>query len=507
MKTKSTSKLENSADLDASSSLKHTYDLTVIGTGPAGLYAAVQGAKLGKKVAIVEKDPRRLGGAWIHTGTLPSKTLRESVASIASIRFHVGADWMLRVTNQLANGSIFQRAQRVSMTEEETIKRHIESNKIKFIQGQAYLEDRYTVRCIREDATCELIHTDKVFIATGSRPRRPSDIPFDGWRVIDSDEILSLQYIPKEMLIFGAGVVGCEYACIFSALGVKVTLVDARSKILQMLDQEIVRELQRSMETLGVKFILGQPLGQMAFDGPRVVAEIGQEKISSDLFVYTAGRVSNTDRLGLERIGVEVNERGAIKVNDCFQTAVHSIYAGGDAIGPPALAATSTEQGRLAIRHAFGLHDKKFPSFFPIGVYTIPELSCAGKNEEELIAEGIEYVVGKAFFSEVARGNIQGDNAGLLKLLVAPKSQKLLGIHIVGEGACNLIHIGMAFMLKGGHVQDLVNMIFNYPTLAESYRIAAFNALNKIFKDGNFQDPETEVLISSQNSKEFKRSA
>lgn len=468
---------------------KHSFDLCVIGSGPAGIHAAVQAAKLNKKVCIIEKMPNRIGGCWIHTGTLPSKTLRESLATIHSIRNHVGSEWVDRVVADLHTGKLFDRAKKVSLQEEELVRKHIENNDIVMFEGYGSIENKFTVRILPHNDTPFTIKSDYTLIATGSRPRRPDNIPFDGWRVVDSDEILSLEAVPESMLIFGAGVVGCEYACIFSALGVDVTVVDSRTRILQYLDSEIVVELQRSMENLGVKFILGEDLEHIEIKGPRVHSFFGSQSFETDVLFYAAGRVSCTERIGLEWLGIAVNERGAIIVNENFQTCISNIYAAGDSIGPPALAATSSQQGRHVACHAFGINIGHFPSLFPVGVYTIPELSMVGKTEEELKAKNCDYVVGRAAYSEIARGYIRGDSFGILKILVCKSNHTIVGIHIVGDDACNLIHIGLAFMVQGGHIQDLVKLVFNYPTLAEGYRIAAFNALNKLFPDGVFKSP------------------
>ena len=465
------------------------FDLTVIGSGPAGIHAAVQAAKLGKRVCVVEKNPEKIGGCWIHTGTLPSKTLRESLANIQNIQNHVSAGWVDRIIGDLQTGVLLKRAFKVSLQEEALVRKYLKKNKVTLITGYGILESRFKVRVLSEGQDARIISTATILIATGSQPRRPSNIPFDGWRVCDSDDILNLEQIPKSMIIYGAGVIGCEYACIFGSLGVRVTVMDSRSRILQYMDHEIVQELQRSMEAMGIEFQLGAPLVNIDVQGPGVTVQAGDSKIDCDVFFFAAGRVSSTGRIGLERLDIKTNDRGAIVVNKNFQTSISSIYAAGDAIGPPALAATSSVQGRHVACHAFSAGVSAFPAVFPIGVYTIPELSLAGKTEDELKADGIEYVVGRASYGEIARGYIRGDSHGLLKLLVCRNTHRILGIHIVGDDACNLVHIGLAFMQKEGFAQDLINMVFNYPTLAEGYRIAAFNALNKIFVDGIIKSP------------------
>ena len=463
---------------------KTEYDLIVIGSGPAGIQAAVQAAKLKKSVCIIEKMPDRLGGAWIHTGTLPSKTIRESLEAIHSIRHHVGREWVDRIVDDLSTTKLYRRAQKVSREEESLVRRYTKKNHIEICGGVATFIDQNTLLVTPVEGPAYSIRGSNFVIATGSRPRRPDNIPFDGWRVVDSDEILRLESVPRHMIIYGAGVIGCEYACIFGALGVETILVDSRDRLLAMSDAEVVKSLEHAMTDIGIKIKFKQDLKKITTNGPKVSVEMTNETIETDVLFFAAGRISNSDNMGLEKIGVNVNERGVISVNDAFQTLVPHIYAAGDVIGPPALAATSAQQGRFCALHAFATMKSEFPKHFPIGVYTIPELSSVGPTEEQLKEQGVDFVVGRAGYSEIARGYIKGDNHGMLKLLVERKTHKILGIHIVGEGASNLVHIGLAFMLKDGVANDLINMIFNYPTLAEAYRIAAFNALNKIYLDG-----------------------
>ena len=469
------------------------FDLIVIGSGPAGIQAALQAAKQYKKVCVVEKNPERLGGSWIHTGTIPSKTVRESLDAIHNIRYHVGGHWVDRIIADLSTTKLFGRARMVSQQEENLVRKYLEKNSIVLKHGYGLIEDHHTVRVTPSKGDSEALTAKNILICTGSRPRRPAHIPFDGWRVVDSDEVLLLEHIPKRILVYGAGVIGCEYACIFAAMGVDTTIVDSRDRIMQTLDQELSAALEASMVDLGVKFKLGHEMQNIRVKGPVVAVDVGPETIETDVLFFAAGRVSNTERLGLEKIGVKANDRGASQTNSYYQTNIPNIYAAGDAIGSPALAATSAQQGRYAALHMFNSLNIEYPNVFPVGVYTIPELSCVGPTEDELKVAGIDYVVGRAHYRELARGYIRGDAHGMLKLLVDKKTHRILGIHVLGEDACNLVHIGMAFMLKGGHAQDLITMIFNYPTLAEAYRIAAFNALNKIFPDGTICAPPAEV--------------
>jgi NAD(P) transhydrogenase len=429
----------------AKANVRKKYDLAIIGSGPAGIHAAVQAAKLNKRVAVIEKTPQRIGGVWIHTGTLPSKTLREVAEAIRRIKFHVGNEWVERLVNDISPATLFGRATQVCNQEENHVRKYLEKNNVEVLTGAGRLETEHSVRIIPFGQDPYITECEKILIGTGSRPRRPDDIPFDGWRVVDSDEILRLACLPRRLSIFGAGVIGCEYACIFQALGCEVTVFDARNVVMQNLDREITEELKKIMEQQGIKFCMNHNLDRVVAKGANAIATFNNGKVENicDVFFFAAGRVSNTENLGLERLNIQCNDRGAIRVDKNFQTSSPNVYAAGDAIGFPALAATSAEQGRHAVCHAFGNLHKEFPSVFPIGVYTIPELSAIGKSEEELVAEKVDFVVGRAHFTELARGYIRGDNTGLLKLLICKQTQRILGIHCVGADAANLIHIGL----------------------------------------------------------------
>ena len=456
------------------------YDFIVIGSGPAGIAAAVQAAKMDQKVAIIEKSKNTIGGAWLHTGTIPSKTIREVLDALQNIKPHMGEKWVGRLVHSLSSQHLVRRAGEVSQEEQDLFHNHLESNGIALIRGYGMIESSNTIRVIPENQVAFLLKAKKIMIATGSMPRRPAEIPFDGWRVVDSDGILRLETLPKSISIYGAGVIGCEYACIFGALGVDTTLIDGRKMIMQELDQEVTSELKKSMESLGIKILLGQRLRSITTQRSHAVVHLEKDQVEAEVCFFAAGRVSSTRNMGLERLGIQTNDRGAIIVDDYFQTSAPNIYAAGDAIGPPALASTSLEQGRIAAAHAFGDSTRKFPNIYPIGIYTIPEMSSVGKTEEQLIHAGIPYVVGRASYGEVARGYIRGDKHGLLKILICPESKKLYGVHIVGSDAANLIHIGMCFMLSELPITEMIDsVVFNYPTLAEAYRVAAFNAVNK----------------------------
>lgn len=466
------------------------FDLVVLGSGPAGYRAAVQAAKLKKRVAVIEATPGRLGGAWIHTGTIPSKTLREAMDSIHAIRFHAGGQWVDRIIRDLPAEELMAHADKVAQAEEAIVRRYFDRYKIDILSGYGTFQDANTINIEASDGARSQVHATKVLISTGSRPRRPDNIPFDGWRVVDADEVLQLECVPRSLVIYGGGVIGCEYACIFRALGVATTIVDARPTLMPYADKEIAAALTKSMTERGIQLALGSQCKAVQVDGPKVKITLESgTSLEADVLFWAGGRTPTTAKLGLSDLGIKTSDRGEIVVNEHFQTAVPHIYAAGDVIGMPALAATAAAQGRHAALHMFGQKRQSFPKVYPIGVYTIPELSSIGLSEQELAATGVEYIVGRASYSEVARGYIRGDAVGLLKLLVCKKTHHILGVHIIGHDACNLVHIGLAFMQKGGHAQDLVDMIFNYPTLAEAYRIAAFNALNKLFPDGEIGDP------------------
>jgi NAD(P) transhydrogenase len=466
------------------------FDLIIIGSGPAGYRAAMQTAKLRKRVVVIEKSPEQVGGAWIHSGTLPSKTIRESLDSIHNIKFHAGQEWVDRVVNFMSSEKLQHRAREVADREQSHVYKYFDRYGVNLKRGTARLLSTTTVEITKPDGSKEKIEGKHILVATGSRPRRPKEIPFDDWRVVDADRIFCLETIPRSLVVFGGGVIGCEYACIFAALGVKTTVIEPKTKIMQYMDQEVAESLQKSMTDLGVTFELGSNLKGVHVDGPTVHTTLENGKVlHSDVFFFAAGRVPNTENIGLEQVGLKLDERKHVQVNEHFQSSVPNIYAAGDCIGAPALASTSASQGRYAALHMFGAQGRQFPRIFPFGVYTIPELSCVGSTEEELKAKNIPYVAGRASYKEVARGYIRGDAHGVLKLLVCSQTHKLLGIHIVGHDACNLLHIGLAFMQQDAHAQDLVDMIFNYPTLAEAYRIAAFNALNKLSPSGEIGEP------------------
>lgn len=453
--------------------LRERYDLVVIGSGPAGEKAAAQAAYFGKTVLVIEKA-NEPGGAAVHTGTLPSKTLRETAIYVSGQR----ARHLYGVTVELDHDAkvplLMARKDAIAQMESARIRANLERHGVDYLHGHGRFVDAHTVGV--GDGKVE----GEVFlIATGSKPRRPSDIDFGDPRVHDSDEILRIQHLPPSLVILGGGVIGCEYACMFAAMDTKVTLVDARDRILPFLDHELVDRLRAAMEHLGIELHLGSRWGDVRRDGDEVRVDLaaGGSVAGHDL-LFAAGRFGCTDDLGLENVGIEPNSRRYLDVDDAYRTSVPHILAAGDVIGFPALASTSMEQGRVAVCRAFGFDYKKsVADLLPYGIYTIPEVSALGKTEDACREEGIPHVVGRALYCENARGAITGDTEGITKLVVHAETRKVLGVHVIGERASELVHIGQAVMQLGGRVDTFIDMVFNFPTLAESYKYAAYQCL------------------------------
>ena len=455
------------------------YDVVVIGSGPAGHGAAIQAAKLGRRVAVVERRAT-VGGSSINTGSIPSKALREAVVYLTGLRQRNIYGLSYSVKENISVQDLVLRTDQVIRTEKDLVRHQFARNRVKMLVGEASFCDPHRLR-IQEDGTQSEVEAQYIVLAVGSAPARPGHIPFDGESVIDSDRVFDLPRIPKTMTVVGAGAVGAEYACIFSALGTEVTLVDQRTAILEYLDREILDDLFYHMRQSGVILRLGEEVTEIERVSDCVVAHTASNKrIRSQVLLFSAGREGCTPALGLEAIGLGTDSRGRIRVNDDFQTTIPHIYAVGDVIGFPALASTSMEQGRTAVRHALGMGGERTPSLFPYGLYTIPEISMVGDTEEQLTASGTPYEVGVAPYRETAWGQIIGDRIGTLKLLVHTSTRRLLGVHIIGESATELIHIGQVLIAFQGTVDFLVDSTFNYPTLAETYRIAALDAVNKL---------------------------
>jgi NAD(P) transhydrogenase len=456
-----------------------TYDLIVIGTGPSGQRAAIQAAKLGRRVAITERRTV-VGGVCLNTGTVPSKSLREAVLYLSGIRQRdiYGASYSLK--SDITIEDLLTRTNHVIRNEVEVIRAQMKRNRVELIEGAASFTGPHTV-AVEGAAERREIEGRFVVIATGSSPAPPPGVAIDGRQVIDSDGILTLERLPREMIVVGAGVIGCEYACIFGVLGVKVTLVDARAKLLDFVDEEIVENLIFHMRSYGVTFRLGDAVSRVEVQGPdRVIAHLESGKsIFGETVLYSAGRVGNTASLNLAAAGLQADERGRLKVDEKFRTAVPHIYAVGDVIGFPALASTSAEQGRLAACHAFHIRTQSVPELFPFGIYTIPEISMVGPGEAELTKNKVPYEVGRSYYREIARGQIIGDVNGMLKLLFHSDSLDLLSVHVIGEGATELVHTGQAVIAFGGTIQYFARNVFNYPTLGECYKVAALDGINK----------------------------
>lgn len=455
-----------------------SFDLVVIGTGPAGEKGALTAAFFGKRVAIVEKSPL-VGGAVANTGTLPSKTLRETALALSGLtaRDLYGVDLSLRRETTVAD--LMHHAKRVAEQEHARILEYLGRMDVTLIRGTASFVDPRAVRVAGPSGE-RLLRADKVLVATGSSPFRPPEFPFDDPRICDSDEILRLESLPRTLVVVGGGVIGSEYACTFAALGVQVHLVDGRDRLLPFLDAEVSSALVVAMERLGIAFRWNERVRACevpASEGEAVLRLSSGSVLRADAVLVAAGRVSNVADLGLEAAGVTVGKRGLVPVDRHYRTNVPDVYAVGDVIGFPALAATSMEQARVAMSHAFDLAFKpEIAPVLPYGVYTIPEVSMAGETEESLRAKGIDYVAGKALYRENARGSIVGDKDGFLKLLFRREGMTLLGVHAIGEQASELIHVGLlALLVEGGW--DLFNRIcFNYPTLGWLYQRAAYDA-------------------------------
>lgn len=471
----------------------YDYDLLVIGSGPAGQRAAIQGSKLEKSVALIEKKTV-LGGVSVNTGTIPSKTLREAVIDLSGYREKEFYGLSYSVKQRITMQDLLHRVDTVIRHEIDVTRAQLLRNRVEVISAAASFVDAHTLKLEYPEGGGERhVSARKIIIATGTEATRDEHIPFDGKRVLTSDDILVLDELPRTLAVVGAGVIGGEYASMFAALGVRVTLVDKRARLLPFVDGEIIDTLAYHLRENRVTLRLNESVAAIELieddsgERVRILLESGKQ-IVTDMVLYSIGRTGNTARLNLESAGLLTDDRGRIPVNEHYQTKVETIYAVGDVIGFPSLASTSMEQGRLAACHAFGVTATSVPELFPYGIYTIPEISMVGKNEEELTLAGIPYEVGKARYREIARGQIVGDTTGLLKLLFHMETRQLLGVHIIGEGASELIHIGQAVMAFGGKVDYFVNTVFNYPTLAECYKTAAFDGVNRLGCVRNFGD-------------------
>jgi NAD(P) transhydrogenase len=463
-----------------------SYDLLVIGSGPSGQRAAVSAVKKGKRVALVEMRDV-VGGVCINTGTIPSKTMREAVLHLSGYNYRSIYGMNYRVKEKITMSDLAFRVQHVIKTEIDVTDAQLSRNGVDVITGAASFEDPHHIRVLGRQGS-NVLEATNIVIAVGTKPADTSKVPINGRTIINSDQILELQNLPKTLIVVGGGVIGVEYTCMFSALGVRVTLVEKRPKLLEFADQEIVEALSYHLRDSRVTMRLHEEVESVEelADGTVVANLESKKRLSGDALLYAVGRQGNISELNLPAAGIEADSRGRIPVDKDFRTKAPHIYAVGDVIGFPSLASVSMEQGRIAAERAFGEETvQSNPSFYPYGIYTIPEISFIGKTEEQLTEEDVPYEVGVAYYREIARGQIRGDTTGRLKLIFHRETKQILGVHIIGEGAAELVHIGQAVMVLNGTVDYFINTVFNYPTLAECYKAAAFNGVNRLARFEN----------------------
>jgi len=459
------------------------YDLIVIGSGPAGQRAAIYGAKLGKRVAVVESR-EVVGGACINTGTIPSKTMREAVLHLSGYNYKSIYGMNYRVKERITMADLAFRVQHVIKTEVDVTEAQLSRNNVEMLVGVASFEDATHVK-VTNSRGANVYEAKNVLIATGTKPADSPKVQINGTTIVNSDLIMNLKELPKTMIIVGGGVIGVEYCCMFAALGVRVTLIERRPRLLEFADTEIVEALSYHLRDARVTMRLNEEVDTVEelADGTVVATLESKKKLTGDALLYAVGRQGNVDELNLAAAGIEADKRGRIPVDKDFRTKQPTVFAAGDVIGFPSLASVSMEQGRVAAARAFGDdHIVSNPSFYPYGIYTIPEISFIGKTEEQLTEEDVPYEVGVAYYREIARGQIRGDTTGRLKIIFHRETHSILGVHIIGEGASELLHIGQAVMALGGKLEYFVETVFNYPTLAECYKVAAFNGMNRVSK-------------------------
>ncbi len=458
------------------------YDLIVVGSGPGGQRAAIQAAKFGKRAALIEKL-EVIGGTAINTGTIPSKTIREAVLHLSGYQYQSIYGVNYRVKEQITMADLSFRALNVIKTEIDVIRAQLSRNGIEVLTGTASFLDPHHMQITSSRGQTEL-EAAYIVLATGTKPAVSPLVPFNDKTIINSDQILRMPEIPKSMIVVGGGVIGVEYVCMFATLGVRVTLIEKRPRLLEFADAEMVEALCYHLRDRRVTLRLNEEVESVEETPDRlVVANLkSKKKVSGEALLYAVGRQGNVDELNLAAGGLEADARGRITVDENYRTKQPHIFAVGDVIGFPSLGSVSMEQGRIAAARAFGMPTNSNRANYPYGIYTIPEISFIGKTEEQLTDEGVPYEVGMAYFREIARGQIRGDTTGRLKLIFDPASKKLLGVHIIGEGASELLHIGQAVFALNGTVEYFVDTVFNYPTLAECYKAAAFNGLNKLVR-------------------------
>ena len=461
-------------------SQERTFDVLVIGGGPAGMKAAVQAAKAGRSVAIVEREPG-LGGECVHRGTIPSKTMRETAVCLAGLRSRTGGAFDVDVGADVKVATLMQRLKEVLDHYEDYLGEQMSRNNVEHLRGRArFIAPGHVALDMRDGAASEL-RAGVILIATGSRPRHPDDVPVDHEQILDSDSILSLIYLPRSLTILGGGVIACEFASLFAALGVEVTMLDKRPRPLGFIDPELTDRFIVSFEANGGRFVSGAQIESVQWDGvSRVITKLEDGTvIRTEKCLCALGRVASVAGLDIERAGIELDARGHIPVDQNLQTRTPGIYAAGDVIGPPALAATAMDQGRRAVRNALGLPSENAAAVVPIGIYTIPEIACVGESEEEVTARLGSCVVGRSPFNELARGHISGNTSGFFKLVCDDEGRKVLGAHIFGEGATELVHVAQLAIYANLDADAFLENVFNYPTLAECFRVAALDVVGK----------------------------
>jgi NAD(P) transhydrogenase len=459
------------------------YDLIVIGSGPAGQRAAVAASKMNKRVAVVEARTV-VGGVCVNTGTIPSKTMREAVLHLSGYNYRSIYGINYRVKEKITMADLAFRVQAVIKTEVDVTEAQLSRNGIDVVHGIASFVDPHTVR-VAGPQTETTLAAEHIIIAVGTKPACSPKVPVNGRSIVNSDQILDLPELPRTLIVVGGGVVGVEYTCMFAVLGVRVTLIEKRDRLLEFADREIIEALSYHLRDARVTLRLGEEVESVEEPSPgTVVANLeSKKKVSGDALLYAVGRQGAVDDLNLAAAGLEADNRGRIAVDEHYQTKVPHIFAAGDVVGFPALASVSMEQGRIAASRAFNDQAATSnPGFYPYGIYTIPEISFIGKTEEQLTGEDVPYEVGMAYYREVARGQIRGDTTGRLKLIFHRDTRKVLGVHIIGEDATELVHIGQAVMTLGGTVEYFIDTVFNYPTLAECYKVAAFNGLGRLHR-------------------------
>ena len=459
------------------------YDLIVVGSGPSGQRAAVAASKMKKRVAVVE-ERSVVGGVCVNTGTIPSKTMREAVLHLSGYSYRSIYGVNYRVKEKITMADLAFRVQAVIKNEIDVTEAQLSRNGIEVIHGIARFADPHQIHVEGPDSETTL-EAGRIILAVGTKPADSPKVPINGRSIVNSDQILDLPALPRSLIVVGGGVAGVEYTCMFAVLGVRVTIIEKRDRLLEFADREIIEALSYHLRDARVTLRLGEEVQSVEElpDGSVVANLQSRKRVSGDALLYAVGRQGNIDELNLAAAGIEADSRGRIPVNEHFQTKIEHIFAVGDVVGFPSLASVSMEQGRIAAARAFDDRSAASnPSFYPYGIYTIPEISFIGKSEEQLSGEDVPYEVGMAYYRETARGQIRGDTTGRLKLIFHRDTRKILGVHIIGEGASELVHIGQAVMTLGGTIDYFIDTVFNYPTLAECYKVAAFNGLGRLHR-------------------------